>query len=90
MSAYYERFIPLEVMTTKATAAQASANKVIFTLPYTVTGVIAQIYKAADNTLYSTGQTVEIKVDETTGVCTVEVAATAILADDVVTIVAFK
>lgn len=84
------RFVPIEVFSKKATATEASANKVIFTIPYTVTGAMAQIIKAADNTLYSTGQTIEIKVNSTTGVCTVEVAATAILANDVVNLLVFN
>lgn len=85
---HYDRYMPIEVHTKKATADEATANKVIFTLPYKVNGVVAQIVKAADNTVYATGQTVEVKEDATTKVVTVEVAATAILANDIVTIIA--
>ena len=87
---HYDRYMPIEVHTKKATAGEATANKVIFTLPYKPNGVVAQIVKEADNTLYATGQTIEVKEDETTKVVTVEVAATAILANDVVTIIATK
>ena len=87
---YYDRYMPIEVHQIKVNEAQATANKVVFTLPYLVSGVIAQIYKDADDTLYSTGQKVVIAQDATTKVVTVEVSATALVEDDLVNILAFK
>lgn len=86
---YYDRYMPIEVHSVKASAAQAAANKVIFTLPYMVQGTIAQV-KAADHTLNDTGLKIEVKEDATTKVVTVEVSVTALLADQIVSLVAFK
>lgn len=82
------RYVPLEVFTKKASAAEASANKVVFTMPHKVNGAIAQVIKAADGSVNATGLTVTIATNETTGVCTVEVAVTSLTKDDVVTIMA--
>lgn len=82
------RYVPLEVFTKKASADEASANKVVFTMPHKVNGAIAQVITAADDSVNATGLTVTIDTDETTGVCTVEVAVTSLTENDVVTIMA--
>ena len=88
MSAYYERYMPLEVQSVKASAAQAAANKVIFTLPYACQGAIAQVRQDADDEVDATGLEVEMK--ETEGVHTCEVSVTSLAEDDIVSLIAFK
>lgn len=89
--AYYERYMPIEVHTIKVDADQATAKKVVFTLPYMITGAIAQIRKS-DGTLTDVEKVV-VAQDSTTKVVTVEVsvASTGTLAQNsIVSLIAFK
>lgn len=89
--AYYERYMPIEVHTIKVDADQASAKKVVFTLPYMVTGAIAQIRKS-DGTLTDVEKVV-VAQDSTTKVVTVEVSvasAGTLAQNSIVSLIAFK
>ena len=89
--AYYERYMPIEVHTIKVDADQASAKKVVFTLPYMVTGAIAQIRKS-DGTLTDIEKVV-VAQDSTTKVVTVEVSvasAGTLAQNSIVSLIAFK
>ena len=88
MSAYYERYMPLEVQSIKADSDQATANKVIFTLPYACQGAIAQVRQDADDEVDVSGLKVEMKEDD--GVHTCEVSVTALAENDIVSLIAFK
>ena len=89
--AYYERYMPIEVHTIKVDADQAAAKKVVFTLPYMVTGAIAQIRKS-DGTLTDIEKVV-VAQDSTTKVVTVEVSvasAGTLAQNSIVSLIAFK
>lgn len=88
---YYERYMPIEVQTIKVNQTQATAKKVVFTLPYMVTGAIAQI-RATNGTITAVDKVV-IAQDATTKVVTVEVsvaAAETLAKDSIVSLIAFK
>lgn len=88
---YYERYMPIEVQTIKVNQDQATAKKVIFTLPYMVTGAIAQI-RTTNGTITAVDKVV-IAQDATTKVVTVEVsvaAAGTLAKDSIVSLIAFK
>lgn len=89
--AYYERYMPIEVHTIKVDADQATAKKVVFTLPYMVTGAIAQIRKS-DGTLTDVEKVV-VAQDSATKVVTVEVSvasAGTLAQNSIVSLIAFK
>lgn len=88
MSNYYDRYMPLEVMSKKADGDEATADKVIFTLPYACQGAIAQVRQDADNEVDDAGLKVEMKEDD--GVHTCEVSITSLAENDIVSLVAFK
>ena len=84
----YERYIPLVKVNRKATADEVTANKFTVAMPYIVTGCLVN-HRIANGTTYTTAQKVEIKVDETTKACVIEVSGTAVTADDTVHILAW-
>jgi len=89
--AYYERYMPIEVHTIKVDADQASAKKVVFTLPYMITGAIAQI--RASNGVLTDVEKVVVAQDSTTKVVTVEVSvasAGTLAQNSIVSLIAFK
>lgn len=89
--AYYERYMPIEVHTIKVDADQASAKKVVFTLPYMITGAIAQI--RASNGALTDVEKVVVAQDSTTKVVTVEVSvasASTLAQNSIVSLIAFK
>ena len=89
--AYYERYMPIEVHTIKVDADQASAKKVVFTLPYMITGAIAQI--RASNGALTDIEKVVVAQDSTTKVVTVEVSvasASTLAENSIVSLIAFK
>ena len=88
MSNYYDRYMPIEVMSKKADGDEATANKVIFTLPYACQGAIAQVRQDADNEVDPTGLEIEMKEDD--GVHTCEVSVTGLAENDIVSLLAFK
>jgi len=88
MSKYYDRYMPIEVMSKKASGDEATANKVIFTLPYACQGAIAQVRQDADNEVDPTGLEIEMKEDD--GVHTCEVSVTGLAENDIVSLLAFK
>lgn len=85
-----DRYVAMEKFYAKASAAQASANAVAFTVPYLPTGAIAQIRADANGAMNVTGLAVTIAQDGTTKVVTVTVAATNISANDHVSLIVFK
>lgn len=90
-TAYYERYMPIEVMSKKVDATEASAKKVVFTLPYMVQGAVAQIRTSAG--AITDAEKVVVAKDSTTGVVTVEVnvASAGTLAENsIVSLIAFK
>lgn len=89
--AYYERYMPIEVHTIKVDSDQASAKKVVFTLPYMITGAIAQI--RASNGALTDVEKVVVAQDSTTKVVTVEVSvasASTLAQNSIVSLIAFK
>lgn len=83
------RYKPIETFYKKAVAADATAGKVVFTLPYLPTGVIAQIRADATGAVNSTGLSVKIDTNSTTGVITATVGATTITLADHVSLIVF-
>lgn len=89
---YYDRYMPIEVHTIKVDATQASAKKVVFDLPYMVTGAIAQV-RASNGAINDKLESVVIAQDNTTKAVTAEVtiASTGTLAENsIVSLLAFK
>jgi len=81
---HYDRYMPVEIHTKKATGDEATADKVEFDLPYEVNGAIAQVIQTADDAVDATG----LKVDIDGKKVTVEVDSLA--ENDIVTILATK
>ena len=81
---YYDRYMPVEVHTKKASSAEASTNAVEFDLPYEVNGAIAQVVQDADDAVDDSGLKVEIDGKKVT------VSVTSLAEDDIVTILATK
>jgi hypothetical protein len=84
------RYVPLETYTTIANDAQGIANTVIFSVPFTPTGLIAQIFSVTTGAANVTGLAVTGESNTTTGNYDVTIAATDIVAGDRVTLIAFK
>ena len=84
-----DRFVAMEKFSTKATAAQASAGKVVFTLPYLPVGYIAQVAAPTTGVVNNTGLAVKIATDSTTGVITAEVVVTTLVEDSIVSLICF-
>jgi hypothetical protein len=85
-----ERYVALEKFSAKASAAQATAGKVVFTLPYVPTGYIAQVAAPTTGVVNNTGLAVKIATDSTTGVITAEVAVTTLAENSIVSLICFK
>ena len=85
-----ERFVPMEKFSATASEAQATAGKVVFTLPYVPTGYIAQVIAPTTGAVNDTGLAVKVATDATTGVITAEVAVTTLVAASVVSLICFK
>jgi len=79
----YDKFVAMEKFAVTATATDATNNYVEVLMPYVATGIIARVRKA-DGTLNETALT----VTQPTG--KIRVAVTDLLANDVVSILAFK
>mgnify|MGYP006912905009 CR=1 FL=1 len=84
-----DRFVAMEKFSAKATAAQATAGKVVFTLPYLPVGYVAQVFAPTTGVVNNTGLTVKIATNATTGVITAEVAVTSLAEDSVVSLICF-
>ena len=85
-----DRFVAMEKFSAKATAAQATAGKVVFTLPYLPVGYVAQVFAPTTGVVNNTGLTVKIATNATTGVITAEVAVTSLAEDSVVSLICFQ
>lgn len=84
-----DRFVAMEKFSTKATAAHATDDKVVFTLPYLPVGYIAQVVAPTTGVVNNLGLAVNIATDATTGVITAEVAVTTLVADSIVSLICF-
>jgi hypothetical protein len=84
-----DRFVAMEKFSAKATAAQASAGKVVFTLPYLPVGYIAQVAAPTTGVVNNTGLAVKIATDATTGAITAEVSVTTLVEDSIVSLICF-
>lgn len=84
-----DRFVAMEKFSAKATAAQVTAGKVVFTLPYLPVGYVAQVFAPTTGAVNNTGLAVKIATDETTGVITAEVAVTTLVKDSIVSLICF-
>lgn len=89
MSVKVDRFVAMEKFSTKVTEAQASAGKVVFTLPYLPVGYIAQVAAPTTGVVNNTGLAVKIATDATTGVITAEVSVTNLVEDSIVSLICF-
>lgn len=79
------RYVPMETFTHTAVAADATADYVEFTVPYAPKGMIAQIKAATTGVVNSAG--LAVTYNSTSG--KVKVAATAITAGDVISLIVF-
>ncbi len=84
-----DRFVAMEKFSTEATEAQATAGKVVFTLPYLPVGYIAQVVAPTTGVVNNTGLAVKIATDATTGVITAEVAVSTLVEDSIVSLICF-
>ena len=84
-----DRFVPMERFSKVVTAAEATAGKVVFTLPYLPTGYIAQVVAPTTGLVNATGLSVVVSTDSTTGVITAEVSVTTLAEGSIVSLICF-
>ena len=85
---YYDRYMPIEVHTKKASATEAGADEVVFDLPYECQGVIAQVVQTADDVVDITGAKATMVEDD--GQHQVKVEVSSLAENDIVSVICFK
>ncbi len=81
---YYDRYMPLEVLTRKANSTEAAANNMVFDLPYKCQGVLAQVVQDADDRVDAAG--LKAVMSESDGQHKVTVTVSSLAEDDMVSI----